>query len=50
MERIESPLLISAANPRNTNGNVRARKAKIEKPVAVDFSTWKTLKPRTQKN
>jgi hypothetical protein len=50
MERIDNPLLINAANPRNTKGKVSARKAKIEKPVAVVFSTWKTLRPNTQKN
>ncbi len=50
IERSDSPLLSRAANPRKTKGNVSAMKAKIEKPVAVVFSTSKTLKPSTQKN
>src|ERR1700722_9274928 len=46
----ERPLRTRAANPRNTNGMLRARKAKMEKPVALDFSMSNQPKPRTQKN
>src|SRR5580692_258382 len=36
--------------PRKMNGMLRARKAKMEKPVALDFSMSNQPKPRTQKN
>jgi hypothetical protein len=50
MDLSDNPLRKSAANPRKMNGIVSARKAKNENPVAVVFSTLKTLRPRTQKN
>lgn len=39
MVRNERPLRTTAAKPRNTKGKVSARNAKMEKPVAVVFST-----------
>jgi hypothetical protein len=44
------PLLRKAPKPTIAMGIVRARKAKFEKPAALDFSIWKMLRPRTQNN
>ena len=44
------PLRTNAAKPRKTKGKFSANHASKEKPVAVDFSISKTLRPRTQKN
>jgi hypothetical protein len=48
--RNDNPLLTNPKNPKNMNGIVSAKNAKIEKLVAVVLSTWNTLSPSTQKN